>query len=53
MDAGFSLNLFCQLQDLNQDVMNQQGLATISESHDSQYVGSNDRRDLGRLPGHM
>jgi xanthosine utilization system XapX-like protein len=39
-------------------VMNRQGLATISESYDSQDVGSNDRRDVGKVgslggPGHI
>jgi hypothetical protein len=40
------------------DVMNRQGLATISKSRDSQDIGSNDRRDVGKVgslggPGHI
>jgi hypothetical protein len=44
--------------DLSQSVMNRQGLATISESYDSQDIGGNDRRDVGKVgslggPGHI
>jgi hypothetical protein len=50
-----------ELEKMMWHVMNRQGLATISESsesYDSQDVGSNDRRDVGKVgslggPGHI